>query len=246
MTATIIEAAISDCQSEGSERRTPPGCPAHGIKSRTLSYDLVADEIAECEALLIDLKARRSSCRCLAAAEARTTLAALRAPPLAPACSARNHRTRCDRQPRLPRHPTPRARPLPIAQTRIAFTGGMECNDRHRIWAVLDKARRQAPGQSAAAWRQPERRRAHRLRRPIITRCRRSSSSPIGPSTPRPRPSSATRARPVSSPSPVPASPPTSPTKPASWASRCGGSGFRTGGRCHLTQQTFAEIHGSG
>src|ERR1700693_1659426 len=28
---------------------------------------------------------------------------------------------------------------------RIAFTGGMDCNDHHRIWAVLDKARAKHP-----------------------------------------------------------------------------------------------------
>ena len=31
------------------------------------------------------------------------------------------------------------------AGTRIAFTGGMDCNDHHRIWAVLDKARAKHP-----------------------------------------------------------------------------------------------------
>jgi len=31
------------------------------------------------------------------------------------------------------------------AGTRIAFTGGMDCNDHRRIWAVLDKARAKHP-----------------------------------------------------------------------------------------------------
>src|SRR6202035_851334 len=31
------------------------------------------------------------------------------------------------------------------AGTRIAFTGGVDCNDHHRIWAVLDKARAKHP-----------------------------------------------------------------------------------------------------
>ena len=31
------------------------------------------------------------------------------------------------------------------AGTRIAFTGGIDCNDHHRIWAVLDKARAKHP-----------------------------------------------------------------------------------------------------
>jgi hypothetical protein len=31
------------------------------------------------------------------------------------------------------------------AGTRIAFTGGMDCNDHQRIWAVLDKARAKHP-----------------------------------------------------------------------------------------------------
>jgi hypothetical protein len=31
------------------------------------------------------------------------------------------------------------------AGTRIAFTGGVDCNDHQRIWAVLDKARAKHP-----------------------------------------------------------------------------------------------------
>jgi hypothetical protein len=31
------------------------------------------------------------------------------------------------------------------AGTRIAFTGGMDCNDHYRIWAVLDKAHAKHP-----------------------------------------------------------------------------------------------------
>ena len=35
--------------------------------------------------------------------------------------------------------------PLLPAGPRIAFTGGVECNDHHRIWAVLDKVRAKHP-----------------------------------------------------------------------------------------------------
>ena len=42
--------------------------------------------------------------------------------------------------------------------TRIAFAGGVECSDHHRIWAVLDKVHGQALRYGAPARRYAARR----------------------------------------------------------------------------------------
>ena len=79
------------------------------------------------------------------------------------------------------------------AGTRIAFTGGTDCNDHHAHLGRARQGPRQAPRHGAAAWRQPARRRAHRrlLGRQPQGR-RRSSSSPTGHGTATRHPSSAT------------------------------------------------------
>ena len=110
---------------------------------------------------------------------------------------------------------------------RIAFTGGIDCNDVDTsgtpstrsapstpIWCCCTAAARAGPSASPPAGR-------------TIARCRKSSSCPTGRGTATPRPSSATtacskRCRSASSSSPAPASPPTSPTRPSSSGSRCG------------------------
>ena len=108
---------------------------------------------------------------------------------------------------------------LAPAGTRIAFTGGTDCNDHERIWAALRQDPRQASRDGAPARWQPERGRAHRcFAGPISARWRRSSSSPTGPAKGALPPSSATtacskRCRPASSSSQAPASPPTWPTR---------------------------------
>ena len=48
------------------------------------------------------------------------------------------------------------------AGPRIAFTGGIDCNDHAAIWARARQGARQASRHGAAARRQPARRRAHR------------------------------------------------------------------------------------
>ncbi len=51
-----------------------------------------------------------------------------------------------DRQPRISRRPPPRRRASAgPAGTRIAFTGGIDCNDHTRIWEALDKIRAKHP-----------------------------------------------------------------------------------------------------
>ena len=110
---------------------------------------------------------------------------------------------------------------------RIAFTGGADCNDHRRIWDTLDKVRAKHPDMvlcTAAARAAPS---ASPPAGPTIAKCRRSSSSPIGPGTGTPHPSSATtacskRCRSASSYSPAPASPPTSPTRRRTSVFRCG------------------------
>jgi hypothetical protein len=48
------------------------------------------------------------------------------------------------------------------AGPKIAFTGGLDFNDHRATWDRLDKVHAKASGHGAAAWRRPERRRAHR------------------------------------------------------------------------------------
>ena len=116
--------------------------------------------------------------------------------------------------------------PLTPAGTKIAFAGGVDCNDHQPHLGGARSRARQARRHGAAPWRNAARRREdRRLPGPTLARSRRSSSSPTGSATARPRRSSATtrsskRSPSASSSSPAPASPTTSPTKPSASASR--------------------------
>ncbi len=82
--------------------------------------------------------------------------------------------------------------PLLPAGPRIAFTGGVDCNDHARIWEALDKARAK---HSDMVLIQADRRKAPRRSPPAgptIAAYRRSSSSSIGPAIGTQPPSSAT------------------------------------------------------
>lgn len=113
---------------------------------------------------------------------------------------------------------------MPAGQ-RIAFTGGMDCNDHQRIWAALDRVHAKHPamvllhgggpkGAELIASKWADHRKGWR----------RSPSDPTGPATPRRRRSSVTtsswrRCRSVSWCSPARGSPRTWPTRPGGSAS---------------------------
>jgi YspA, cpYpsA-related SLOG family len=108
---------------------------------------------------------------------------------------------------------------LAPAGTRIAFTGGTDCNDHTRIWDTLDKIRAKLTTWSssmAVARAAPN---ASPPAGPIIARLPKWSSNRTGRGKAAPPRSSATtgclrRCRSASSCSPAPASRPTSPTRP--------------------------------
>ena len=115
------------------------------------------------------------------------------------------------------------------AGPKIAFSGG-DSADHKLIWAKLDQIRAKHPDMvlmhGGSAPKAPKR---SPRAGPTHARFRRSPSSPTGPSTPRPRPSSATTrcwpsCRSASSSSPARAFRTISPTRPASWAFRYIGS----------------------
>ena len=156
---------------------------------------------------------------------------------LAPACGLDGQPShadlRDDRQPRVHRGPPPRRDQLLVpAGTRIAFTGGTDCNDHQRIWVGARPRPRQASRHGAAAWRLASRRRTHR--RPLGGQSQGRAGrlqARLEPSQ-NAAPSSATTrcwrlCRSASSPSRARASPAISPTRPARWASRCGASARR-------------------
>jgi hypothetical protein len=117
------------------------------------------------------------------------------------------------------------------AGTSIAFTGSMDCNDHHRIWAVLDKARAKHPDmvllhggrpkgaeRIAACWADH-----HKVAQILFKPdwARHAKAAPFK------RNDQMLEALPAGLPSPAPASPPTSPTRLGSWAFRCGASSPR-------------------
>ena len=135
-----------------------------------------------------------------------------------------------DRQPRIHRRPPPRrAEVLAPSGPRIAFTGGMDCNDHRRIWDVLDKVRAKHPDmvllhggspkgaeRIAACWADH-----HKVPQVVFKPdwTRHANAAPFKRND-----QMLEALPPVSSSSPAPASPPTSPTRPASKAFRCGAS----------------------
>ena len=125
---------------------------------------------------------------------------------------------------------------------RIAFTGGAECNDHQRIWAVLDKVRAKhqdmvllhagspkGAERIAACWAE-HRKVPQVVFKPDWNRHKNAAPSSATISCSRRGPS-------ASSPSPAPASLQTLPIRPKKWAFRCGGLPTRAARkrRCFLS-----------